>query len=260
MTTTVNMVGDLARVVGGQRVTVTALMGTVGNPHLYEATARNVRKLVSSDLVLCSGLHLKGKVTELLEKYRLAGGFGSVQGLYDPHVWFDASLWKMAATTRKPLSAVGSVDRAISHRNTAAHLRHINSLDKEVMALVQAVPRQQRVVVTAHDALNYFGQRYGPEVRGVQGMSTAPEAGTRDIPEVARLVVQRRIPALFVKSSVPQRTIKAVVAAVRDQGHRVRVGGQLFSDALGSRGTPQGFSLGRVSHNSRAISSALRGK
>lgn len=277
ITTTVNMVGDLARVIGGNRVQVTELMGPGVDPHLYKASARDVSKLQGADLILYGGLHLEGKMVELLEKNRRAiaitqgipenkllrpaGGFGGLSGMPDPHIWFDVTLWKLAATTaRDALSAADPAGKGFYTKNAARYLKELDALDREVMALMKSIPARQRVLVTAHDAFNYFARRYGLTVRGVQGVSTAAEAGTRDVQELARFVAERKIPAIFVESSVPKRTVQSVVAAARARGHTVRVGGELFSDALGTRGTPEGTYLGMVRHNARTISAALGGK
>ena len=277
VTTTVNMVGDLARVVGGSRVEVTELMGAGVDPHLYKASARDVRKLAGADLVLYSGLHLEGKMVELLEKnphavavthniptrqlLQPSGGFGGVAGMPDPHIWFDVTLWKSAAeTTRDALSSADPAGKAVYAQNAARYLKELDALDAEVMGLMHSIPAQQRVLVTAHDAFNYFSRRYGLEVRGVQGVSTAAEAGTRDVQELAGFVTERHIPAIFVESSVPKRTVEAVIAAAGARGHTVRVGGELFSDALGTAGTPEGTYIGMVRHNAHTISAALGGR
>lgn len=272
VTATTNLVADLARVVGGERVEVSALMGPGVDPHLYKASARDVRTLAGAGLILYGGLHLEGKMVELLEKNRRA--VAVTQGLPanellklpgsdwpDPHVWFDVTLWKRAAeTTRDALSAADPAGRSVYARNAAAYLRELGALDAEVLALMRSVPERQRVLVTAHDAFHYFARRYGVEVRGVQGVSTAAEAGTRNIQELARFVAERGIPAVFVESSVPQRTVDAVIAAARARGHGLRVGGELFSDALGSPGTPEGTYVGMLRHNARVIAQALGGQ
>ncbi len=277
VTTTVNMVGDLARVIGGSRVNVTELMGAGVDPHLYKASARDVRRLQGADLILYGGLHLEGKMIELLEKNRKAiavtqgipnskllrpaGGFDGVANMADPHIWFDVTLWKMAAaTTRDALSAVDPARKSVYAQNTARYLKQLDALDAEVMSLMKSVPQKQRVLVTAHDAFGYFARRYGLEVRGVQGVSTAAEAGTRDVQELAKFVADRKIPAIFVESSVPKRTVEAVIAAAKARGHTVRVGGELFSDALGTAGTPEGTYVGMVRHNTKTIAAALGGK
>lgn len=277
VTTTVNMVGDLAKTIGGNRVVVTELMGAGVDPHLYKASAKDLGRLKKADLILYGGLHLEGKMVEILEKNNRAiaissqipkdkllipeGGFDGEEGLADPHFWFDVSLWKIAAqTTRDALIKVDPKGKEVYMQNTMRYLKELDQLDAEVSKLIMSIPKEQRVLVTAHDAFNYFSRRYGIEVRGVQGVSTAAEAGTKDIHELSQFLVQNKIPAIFVESSVPKRTVEAVIAAARAKGHSVKIGGELFSDALGPAGTPEGTYIGMVKHNARVISEALKGK
>ena len=270
ITTTTNMVADLAREIGRERVEVRGLMGPGVDPHLYKASARDVRTLQNAHLILYGGLHLEGKMVELLEKSSRAvavtQGIPPAKLLYpegrddlpDPHVWFDVTLWKHAAeTTRDALSAADPAGKEGYAQNAAAYLARLDALDAEVKALMERIPSRQRVLVTAHDAFNYFSRRYGMEVRGVQGISTAAEAGMQNIQMLARFVAERELPAIFVESSVPQRTVDAVIAAARARGHPLRVGGELFSDALGTAGTPEGTYIGMIRHNAQVISRAL---
>lgn len=273
VTTTTNMVADLTREIGGSRVEVSGLMGAGVDPHLYKASARDVRTLQNAHLILYGGLHLEGKMVELLEKNsraiavtesipkdKLLYPDGS-DHMADPHIWFDVTLWKYAAeTTRDALSAVDPAGKTEYAQNATAYLIKLDALDAEVMTLMHSIPEEKRVLVTAHDAFNYFARRYGVEVRGVQGVSTAAEAGTQNIQQLARFVSQRGIPAVFIESSVPQRTVDAVIAAARAQGHQLKIGGELFSDALGNAGTPEGTYIGMVEHNAHAISAALGGQ
>ncbi|MBB6096881.1 manganese/zinc/iron transport system substrate-binding protein [Deinobacterium chartae] len=276
VTTTVNMVSDLARNVGGNRVEVTELMGPGVDPHLFKASAGDVRKLAGADLVLYAGLNLEGKMVELLSRsdrafavtdtiprarlIRPEGGFEGTY-TYDPHVWFDVSLWKHTVTaTRDALSRVDPAGRATYANNAAAYLKKLDRLDAQVKSMIGRIPKNQRVLITAHDAFGYFGRRYGLEVRGVQGLSTTSEAGARDVSDLASFVAKRRIPAIFVESSVPRRTVDAVVAAARARGWKLQLGGELFSDAAGKPGTLEGTYIGMVEHNARTISEALRGQ
>ncbi len=273
--TTVNFVTDLVQQVGGQRVQVEGLMGAGVDPHLYKASAGDVRKLQQAHLIFYSGLYLEGKMMELLERLpraiaisdaipreRLiqpAGGFEG-QYTYDPHIWFDVSLWKLTvARVRDALSKVDPAGASSYRANAEAYTRRLNQLDAFIQRQVAQVPPRQRVLITAHDAFAYFGRRYGLEVRGLQGVSTLSEAGTRDIQQLADFIVQRRIRAIFVESSVPRRAIDAVVAAVRARGGNVAVGGQLFSDSAGSPGTPEGTYVGMMEHNTRTIVNGLLG-
>jgi len=271
--TTVNFVTDLVQQVGGNRVRVTGLMGAGVDPHLYKASAGDVRRLQQAHLVFYVGLGLEGKMVELLERLpraiavtdaiprerliRLPGGFNS----YDPHVWFDVSLWQLTIDrVREALSRVDPAGSTYYRARATAYNRRLTQLEAFIRQQVALVPPQQRVLITAHDAFAYLGRRYGLEVRGLQGISTVSEAGTRDIQELAEFIVQRRIRAIFVESSVPQRPIQAVVAAARARGWNVVIGGQLFSDSAGNPGTPEGTYVGMMEHNIRAIVNGLLGR
>jgi manganese/zinc/iron transport system substrate-binding protein len=270
------MVADLAREVGGDRVRVTALMGPGIDPHLYKASEGDVRRLARADLILYNGLHLEARMGETLE--RLDGRIPTVAiaegldrerllappefaGAYDPHVWFDVAMWR--ANVPRVAEALAGVDPAgaVGYRERAERLQgELAELDAYVRARAERVPAERRVLVTAHDAFNYFGRAYGFEVRGLQGISTATEAGTGDVQALADFIARRRIPALFVESSISPRTVEAVQAATRARGWDVRIGGELFSDALGSPGTPAATYPGMVRHNIDTIVGALLGE
>jgi manganese/zinc/iron transport system substrate-binding protein len=183
------------------------------------------------------------------------------EGFYDPHVWFNVDFW---------IDATGSVEAALSEMdpqhaeayaaNAEAYRAELEALDAYVREQAARVPEAQRVLITAHDAFNYFGDAYGFEVRGLQGISTASEASTADVQGLARFIAERQIPAIFVESSVPPRTVEAVQAAVRAQGFDVQIGGELFSDAMGSPGTAEGTYEGMVRHNIDTIVGALLGE
>lgn len=274
--TTVNFVTDLVQQVGGNRVRVESLMGAGVDPHLYKASAGDVRKLQRAHLIFYAGLHLEGKMMELLERLpkaiavtdaiprerliRPPGGFGG-QYTYDPHVWFDVTLWRFTvALVRDALSKADPAGAAYYRASAQAYDRRLGQLDAFIRQQIARIPAQQRVLITAHDAFAYFGRRYGLEVRGLQGISTLSEAGTRDVQQLADFIVQRRIRAVFVESSVPRRALEAVVAAVRARGWNVVIGGQLFSDAAGNPGTPEGTYVGMMEHNTRTIVNGLLGR
>lgn len=270
VTATTSIVADLAREIGGVRVEVTGLMGPGIDPHLYKASEGDVRRLATADLVAYNGLHLEAKMAEVLgrldatvavaegvprERLVAPPEFG---GAFDPHVWHDPMLWRHAAERlRDALRSLDTVHAAVYDSNTAAFLARLDSLDRWARERIASVPAGIRVLVTAHDAFNYFGRAYGVEVRGLQGISTATEAGTADVRELADFIAARRIPAIFIESSIPRRTIEAVQAAVQARGHHVAIGGQLFSDALGDSGTPAGTYVGMVRANVETIVGAL---
>lgn len=271
---TTGIVGDLAINIGGEHVDVLSLMGAGVDPHLYKASEGDVRRLGEADLILYNGLHLEARMAEVLERMKnrrhvvaVAEAVPEAQLLgsdddsshFDPHVWFDVKLWKeAAAATRDALVKADAANAETYFENADKYLQQLEELDKYVREQVQKVPESQRVLITAHDAFKYFGKAYGFEVRGLQGISTAAEAGARDVDELASFIAQRQIGAIFVESSVPQRTIKAVQEAVKAKGFEVKIGGELYSDALGSEGTVEGTYLGMVRHNIDTIVSALQ--
>lgn len=275
VTATTGQVADLARQVGGERVSVDGLMGPGVDPHLFKASERNVEELIDSDAIFFNGLHLEGKLGELLERLgerRPVFSIGDTipedlltspaefQGNPDPHVWFDPTMW--AYTCRSMGDALTSIDP--SHSETyaeavAAYVLELDQLDRYATEQFSGIPDQQRVLVTAHDAFGYLGRRYELEVVGLQGISTSTEAGIRDVQRIADLLVERRVPSIFVETSVPRRTIEAVQVATSDRGWRVTIGGELFSDALGDSDTAEGTYLGMFRHNVDTIVAGLKG-
>jgi manganese/zinc/iron transport system substrate-binding protein len=271
--TTTGMITDIVENVGGERVAVEGLMGPGVDPHLYKATEGDVIRLADADVVFYNGLHLEAKLSEVFERMggrvrtaavtdgiprgRLiaSAAFGAA---YDPHVWFEVRLWMSAA--REVLDTLAVLDPAHAatyETNFRRYLADLVELERYVSRRVQEVPRERRVIITAHDAFNYFGRAYGFEVRGLQGISTVTEAGTGDIQDLAEFIVERQIPSIFVESSVSPRTIEAVEEAVRAQGFDVGIGGSLFSDAMGDPGTPEGTYVGMVRHNVDTIVEGL---
>lgn len=270
---TTNIVADLVANIGGERLEVVSLMGPGVDPHLYRASEGDVRRMRDADIIFYNGLHLEGRMADLFDQMQrrirtvaVADGIDPLlldatpefEGNYDPHVWFDVSMWMQAAEfVRDYLMDVDSVHAGIYERNASQYLAELDSLHRYVRVEAQRVPEERRVIVTAHDAFHYFGRAYGFEVRGLQGISTAAEAGTADVQELARFIVERRIPAIFIETSVPTRSIEAVRAAARARGLPVEIGGHLYSDALGSPGTPTGTYVGTVRHNIDTIVEAL---
>lgn len=271
---TIGMVADIVRVVGGERVEVEGLMGPGVDPHLYKASEGDVRKLSGADIIFYNGLNLEGKMADLFVRMSatrptvaVTQGMDEKQlreppefaGHYDPHVWFDVTLWmsavKQVEQTLAKLDPAHATDYAA---RGAAYLKELETLDAFVKKRVAEIPKERRVLVTAHDAFGYFGVRYDIEVVALQGISTATEAGVGDVKRLVDLVVERRIKAIFVESSVPKRTIEAVVEAARSRGQEVKVGGELFSDALGNPGTEEGTYLGMIRHNLNTIVEALK--
>lgn len=271
--TTIGMIRDVVENVGGQHVRVVGLMGPGVDPHLYKASEGDVRRLFRAEAVFYGGLHLEARMGEVLEEM---GGRTRVRavtdaiprdilmappefkGAHDPHVWFDVRLWAMTVdVVARALAEADPAHAADFQANAQRYRAELAELDRYVRAQAQRVPAERRVLITAHDAFNYFGRAYGFQVRGLQGISTASEAGTADVQALAAFIATRRIPAVFVESSIPRRTIEAVQEAVRARGYDVRIGGSLFSDAMGNPGTPEGTYIGMVRHNIDTIVGAL---
>lgn len=270
---TIGMIADIAQNVGGDHAKVTALMGPGIDPHLYKASAGDVSRLSNADIIFYNGLHLEAKMSEVLEQ--MSGRAKTVavtdsidrsvllppteyKGAYDPHVWFDVTLWQKAVdAVRDTLVEVDAKNAEDYQRNARVYLAQLDKLHQYVQTQAARLAHNQRVLVTAHDAFNYFGQAYGFEVRGLQGISTAAEAGAADIQELADFIAQARIPAMFVETSVSPRNIEAVRAAVKSRGFDVKIGGHLFSDAMGAAGTPEGTYIGMIRHNIDTIVESL---
>ena len=274
--TTIGMITDVVKNVGGERVEVAGLMGPGVDPHLYKPSAGDVQRLASAQIIFYNGLHLESKMGDILAK--MSGDTKTVavtdtvdrnllltppeyEGQYDPHLWFHVTLWMEAVeSVRDALGEFDSDNALVYYTNAERYLAKLAELHEYVKAQVERVPSEQRVLVTAHDAFNYFGEAYGFEVRGLQGISTTTEAGIADVQELATFIAERRIPAIFVESSVSTRSLEAVKAAVKSKGFDVKIGGELFSDAMGNEGTPEGTYIGMVRHNIDTIVTALIGE
>ncbi len=274
ITCTIGMISDVAKVIGGRHVEVSGLMGPGVDPHLYKATHGDLEKLSGADLILYSGLHLEGKMADVLVK--MARSVPTVQvtetipddllrdppefqGQHDPHVWFDVSLWmKAAERIRDALAESDAANKADYEKNAADYLIKLKELDGYVRERIASIPADQRVLVTAHDAFGYFGRAYGIEVMGLQGISTAAEYGAQDLSRLVEVLVQRKIKAVFVESSISPKSIEALVRGVEGKGGTIKIGGQLYSDAMGADGTPDGTYIGMVRHNADTIAEALK--
>lgn len=275
VTATIGMITDIVKEVGGERVKVTGLMPSGVDPHLYKATQGDIRRLEEAEIIFYNGLYLEGKMAEILQemagkkptvavaesipKDQLIAGNPDDGTEYDPHVWFNVEFWMMAVeTVRDELSKIDPEYSDQYARNAAAYLEELAELHRYVQEQIHSIPESSRVLVTAHDAFGYFGKAYGIEVRGLQGLSTASEAGTKDVIDLRDFLVERKIKAIFVESSVPQDYMNAVIEGAAELGHEIVIGGELFSDAMGEEGTPEGTYIGMVRHNVDTIVSALK--
>ena len=271
---TTNIVADLVREIAGDAATVEALMGAGVDPHLYKASEGDVRRLQTADVIVYNGLHLEGKLVDILaglgrqgkQTIALAGGIEPERLLalddaqnYDPHIWMDAQLWRVAAELLT--ARLSEVQPHAAPQFSAQFLRYAAELDElhaYVVTRTTELPLERRIMVTAHDAFGYFGRAYGYEVKGLLGVSTAAEPGTADVRELAKFIVTHGVPAIFVESTVSDRYLRALQDAVEADGQRVAIGGQLYSDALGEAGSPSGTYLGMLRHNVDTIVAALR--
>lgn len=274
---TTGMIADAASAIAGEHAEVVGLMGSGVDPHLYKPTRSDMARISEADIVFYNGLHLEGKMIDALVRAATAGrkvyavtesideaylleppGF---EGAYDPHVWMDPSAWSRAVEViRDRLIGIDPAHKEAYEANAAAYLGRIEALDAYASRVLESVPEGSRVLVTAHDAFNYFGRRYGFEVVGIQGISTESEAGVRDIERLVDLLVTRRIGAVFVETTVAERNIQALIAGAERRGHAVSIGGSLFSDAMGEAGTYEGTYLGMIDHNVTTIARALGGE
>jgi len=269
---TIGMVADLAINIGGEHVAVTSLMGAGVDPHLYKASPADVSQLNRADIIFYSGLHLEGKLGELLERMserkptiaaaeRIAGEklLHDEHGARDPHVWFDVSLWSEAASAvADALSEFDPPHAAEYQASVKAYQEKLAGLHRYAQEQLTFVPAERRVLVTAHDAFRYFGRAYGIEVRGIQGISTDSEASSREVTELVAFLVERKIKAVFVETSVADQNIRALLEGCQARGHGVVIGGTLFSDAMGEAGKPEGTYEGMVRHNVDTIVKALK--
>jgi manganese/zinc/iron transport system substrate-binding protein len=272
---TTTMLADLATELGGKRVTVNGLMGPGIDPHLYQASAGDVSLMQKADVVVYNGLHLEGKMGEIFENLSTQGStviciengldesmllaWENDSSVHDPHIWFDVSLWKQAAkTVADGLTQADPKGKADYEANLEAYLEELDETDTYIRNRVTELSESQRVLVTAHDAFQYFGKAYGFEVRGLQGISTDAEAGTSDVSALADFIAERQIKAIFVESSVPPKTIEALQAAVKAKGFDVAIGGELYSDSLGGADSGAETYILTVKANIDTIVNALK--
>lgn len=271
--TTTGMIADAVKNIVQDSADVEALMGPGVDPHLYKATQGDLEALTSADVIYYNGLHLEGKMGEVLEKLAarkpviaVADDIDSSKLMsapnygyaIDPHIWFDVALWIEAVKQiEQSISNNDSKNAAYYEANANIYIKQLTNLDEWVRKEIAKIPPGQRILITAHDAFGYFGKAYNIEVRGLQGISTLSEYGLRDVSDLVDFITENRIRAVFVETSVPQRAINAVVEGCRKSGFNVQIGGNLYSDAMGEEGTPEGTYIGMVKANVTTIVEAL---
>ena len=271
---TTGMIGDAVRTIAGDKVKLYTMMGPGVDPHLYKATKEDIDQLDAADIVFYNGLHLEAKLAEILEKMgrtktvvaigeaipdslrRYPNGSG---GQPDPHIWFDFSLWEKAVDTLGFTLGMKIPEyKQEFDNNTRLYCDELLAEHERIKAQIAEIPKERRVLITAHDAFGYFGRAYDIEVEGLQGISTVAEAGLHDVTKLVDYIAERKIKAVFVESSVSPKAIEAVVEGCHSQGHQVVIGGTLYSDALGAADTPEATLIGVMRHNVEAIVNALK--
>ena len=273
--TTTTMITDLVKNIGGDKIDIQGLMGAGVDPHLYKASEGDVSTLFNADVIVYNGLHLEGKLEDVFEKMRHQNkktiavsdaidkatliGSEYFASNYDPHIWFSITNWEIITQyIVDKLCELDAENTATYKTNGANYLKILASLKTTITEQVNSLPVEKRILVTAHDAFNYFGKEFQFNVVGLQGLSTATEAGVQDVRRLASFIEEKNVKAIFVESSVPKRTVEALQEAVRAKGKEVVIGGTLYSDALGSAGTAEATYIGMYKHNVEIIISALK--
>lgn len=273
--TTTTMITDLVKNIVGDKMNVNGLMGSGVDPHLYKASEGDVSKLFNADAVIYNGLHLEGKLESVFEKMEHQNKKTIVisdiitrdnliesalfASNYDPHIWFDITNWiKITSYVAEKLGQIDVKNASFYKENATIYISKLEALNKEIIQKVNQLPLEKRILVTAHDAFNYFGRQHTFNVVGLQGLSTATEAGVQDVQKLAKFIIEKKVKAIFVESSVPKQTIEALQEAVKSKEHKVVIGGTLYSDALGSAGTEQGTYIGMYKANVNTIVNSLK--
>ncbi|MRX72425.1 manganese transporter [Bacillus lacus] len=274
VTATTGQIADLAKNIGGSEVEVEALMGPGIDPHLYQASQGDMKKLNEADIIFYNGLHLEGKMGNLLEKLSSEKPVHAVSkeiseddlladeenpSIHDPHIWFSIPLWMEAAeAVEKELSDLRPEQSETFQANLEDYKRKLQEMDAYAKEQIEQIPESGRVLVTAHDAFQYFGHQYGIEVMGLQGLSTESEYGLRDVQSLVDLLAERNIKSVFIETSISDKSITAVIEGAKQKGHTVTIGGELYSDAMGEEGTEAGTYLGMFKHNVDRITASLK--
>ena len=272
--TTTGMISDALKNIVGNNADVISLMGPGVDPHLYKVSQRDIKKLLNADIIFYNGLHLEGKMGEVLDQMserkpviaiykglteKQLRATSEFQGNYDPHIWFSVKIWTdVVHFIGKSLTELDQVHASFYQANTTKYVEQLTQLHKWTIEQINTIPKKQRVLITAHDAFGYFGGEYGMQVKGLQGLSTAAEYGLKDVTNLVDFISENKIKAMFVESSVSDRSIKAVMEGCKAKGHKVIIGGTLYSDAMGAENKPEGKYIGMVKHNVTIIVEALK--
>ena len=274
--TTTQMIADAVRNIAGDEAEVISLMGPGVDPHYYKATQGDLEKLTKADIIFYNGLHLEGKMQDVFEKFskqRMVVAVSkdiaenelivtSDQGqetIHDPHIWHSVNLWKnVVPVITESLVSKDSENASSYEENGSVFIEKLKNLDETTSAAISQIPKQQRLLITSHDAFNYFGKTYDIEVKGLQGISTVSEIGIKDITQMVDVIIKRKVKAVFVESSVNERNLRAVIEGCQKKNWEVQIGGTLFSDAMGADETPEGTYIGMIKYNTNAIVNALK--
>lgn len=274
---TVGMIADIVREVAGDKAKVEGIIGEGVDPHLYKPTSTDVKAFQAADVVFYNGLQLEGKMGDVLVRLARTGKpvyavteeireqedyiITDEEQHLDPHVWMDVKGWIRAVkVVEKALSEYDTANASTYQANAAAYLAELEKLDAYAKKVIGSIPENQRVLVTAHDAFSYMARAYGLEVRGIQGLSTESEAGVKDIEDLVSFLVEKKIPAVFVETSVSDKNVRALIEGAMAKGQEIKIGGELFSDAMGPAGSYEGTYLGMIDHNATTIARALGGE
>lgn len=272
--TTTGMIADAVQNIAGDLAKVESLMGVGVDPHLYKATPSDLSSLRKADIIFYNGLHLEGNMSDVLHKlakkkavFALSDGIKkgalrpSADGstIYDPHIWFDINIWSSAIQyVAERLIEKDPSNKEVYAQNTANYISKLKTLNEWTAEQIKSIPSESRVLITAHDAFGYFGNAYGIEVRGLQGISTVAEFGLKDISDLVTFIVDRKIKAVFVETSIPTKSLNAVVSGCKEKQHIISIGGTLYSDAMGASDSEAGNYIGMVKSNVNTIVSSLK--
>ncbi len=272
---TTSQIGDLVINLVGDSAKVDFIMGPGIDPHLYRPTRSDMEKLLKADIIFYNGMNLEGKMEDLFHKLEKEKPVIAITSAlpkdhlnkfskdgkpeYDPHIWMNVQNW-IAAALLVNSTLTEKTKTKILKTKLDIYINQLKSLDKVIRKQIETIPEEKRVLVTAHDAFGYLGSAYGLDVIGIQGISTESEAGIKRIEEIVDILVEREIPAVFIETSVGDHNIKAIIEGAAARGHKVAMGGSLFSDAMGEAGTPEGTYIGMMKHNVSTITKALKGQ
>lgn len=271
---TTGMLGDAVKQIVKDHYEVITLMGPGVDPHLYKATQGDLQALSKADIIIYNGLHLEGKMGEIFEKLanrkhiiaaaevvpsdKLINNT-DFQGAFDPHLWFDVHLWSdIVLHIANKITEFDPEFKDELYTNAINYYETLLELNDSVKIQINQLDSSKRILITAHDAFGYFGRAYGFEVRGLQGISTVSEYGLKDVSDLVSYIVEKEIKAVFVESSVSDRSLKAVIEGCKAKGHEVKIGGTLFSDAMGGADTKEGTYIGMVNYNVKTIINNLK--